>query len=82
MYIFAIFLFALIFSFHNIARCKSLPTDFPIANVQCQYDSPSDTEADKPGLVVRPPDDHTYDTRDEPPAFIIRHVNNVSVVCV
>ncbi|KAJ8706409.1 hypothetical protein PYW08_011035 [Mythimna loreyi] len=50
--------------------------DFPIANVQCQYDSPSDTETDRHGQVARPPDDHTYDTRDEPPAFIIRHVNN------
>ncbi|XP_050557888.1 protein tramtrack, beta isoform isoform X3 [Spodoptera frugiperda] len=53
------------------------PSDFPIANVQCQYDSPSDTETDRPA-VVRPTDDHTYDTRDEPPAFIIRHVNNTA----
>ncbi|KAJ8707891.1 hypothetical protein PYW07_011568 [Mythimna separata] len=52
------------------------PSDFPIANVQCQYDSPSDTEPDRHGSVARPPDDHTYDTRDEPPAFIIRHVNH------
>ncbi|XP_049883804.1 uncharacterized protein LOC126379175 isoform X3 [Pectinophora gossypiella] len=53
--------------------------DFAIANVQCQYDSPSDTEsdgrADRAAVHVgRPPDDHTYDTRDEPPAFIIHHV--------
>ncbi|CAH1642183.1 unnamed protein product [Spodoptera littoralis] len=51
------------------------PSDFPIANVQCQYDSPSDTETER-AAVARPTDDHTYDTRDEPPAFIIRHVNN------
>ncbi|XP_075988889.1 uncharacterized protein LOC142984897 isoform X2 [Anticarsia gemmatalis] len=63
------------------------PSDFPIANVQCQYDSPSDTELDGrgvvsgvvssvvSGVVARPVDDHTYDTRDEPPAFIIQHVN-------
>nr|XP_049707282.1 longitudinals lacking protein, isoforms H/M/V isoform X2 [Helicoverpa armigera] len=67
-------------------------SEFPIANVQCQYDSPSDTEPERGGAVgvggelppqapgeggvARPPADHTYDTRDEPPAFIIRHVNN------
>uniref|UniRef100_A0A2A4K6Z2 HTH psq-type domain-containing protein n=1 Tax=Heliothis virescens TaxID=7102 RepID=A0A2A4K6Z2_HELVI len=59
--------------------------EFPIANVQCQYDSPSDTEPERAGGgdppageggPARPPADHTYDTRDEPPAFIIRHVNN------
>ncbi|XP_063372303.1 protein bric-a-brac 2-like isoform X2 [Cydia amplana] len=38
------------------------PSDFPIANVQCQYDSPDE----RPEQT-----DHTYDTRDEPPAFII-----------
>uniref|UniRef100_A0A2H1VDS4 SFRICE_011172 n=1 Tax=Spodoptera frugiperda TaxID=7108 RepID=A0A2H1VDS4_SPOFR len=67
---------------HVVQTCQDplrvLYVDFPIANVQCQYDSPSDTETDRPA-VVRPTDDHTYDTRDEPPAFIIRHVNNVRV---
>ncbi|RVE52236.1 hypothetical protein evm_003155 [Chilo suppressalis] len=48
-------------------------SEFAIANVQCQYDS-SDTEtADVEHVSVRR-DDHTYDTRDEPPAFIIQHV--------
>ncbi|CAB3233507.1 unnamed protein product [Arctia plantaginis] len=59
--------------------------DFPIANVQCQYDSPSDTEQEcrqsvtsgvvTSAVVAHPVDDHNYDTRDEPPAFIIQHVN-------
>ncbi|XP_073965266.1 uncharacterized protein [Choristoneura fumiferana] len=38
-------------------------------NVQCQYDSPED----------RPDHDHTYDTRDEPPAFIIHQVTSPQV---
>ncbi|CAD0252813.1 unnamed protein product [Spodoptera exigua] len=58
------------------SRSEKFEDDFPIANVQCQYDSPSDTEPERGGAVARPTDDHTYDTRDEPPAFIIRHVNN------
>lgn len=67
------------------------PSDLPIANVQCQYDSPSDTEAEchsvvsglvtnvMSGALVTRPTDHTYDTRDEPPAFIIQHVNALQV---
>ncbi|KAF9407655.1 hypothetical protein HW555_012388 [Spodoptera exigua] len=55
------------------SRSEKFEDDFPIANVQCQYDSPSDTEPERGAAVARPTDDHTYDTRDEPPAFIIRH---------
>ncbi|XP_014355316.2 protein tramtrack, beta isoform isoform X3 [Papilio machaon] len=51
-------------------------SEFAIANVQCQYDSPSDNEPETEP-TPRPPDDHTYDLRDEPPAFIIQQVNNV-----
>ncbi|XP_052748757.1 protein tramtrack, beta isoform-like isoform X3 [Galleria mellonella] len=53
--------------------------DYAIANVQCQYDSPSDTEpeSDRTLVTCGPPDDHTYDTRDEPPAFIIQQINTV-----
>ncbi|CAG4948528.1 unnamed protein product [Parnassius apollo] len=50
---------------------------FAIANVQCQYDSPSDNEPETERPAARPPDDHTYDLRDEPPAFIIHQVNHV-----
>ncbi|XP_028160209.1 protein bric-a-brac 2-like isoform X8 [Ostrinia furnacalis] len=56
----------------------SEPSEFAIANVQCQYDSPSDTESVASVAGVRTADDHTYDTRDEPPAFIIHQTNNVS----
>ncbi|XP_068621848.1 protein bric-a-brac 2-like isoform X3 [Battus philenor] len=55
-------------------------SEFAIANVQCQYDSPSDTEADGERPAARPPDDHTYDLRDEPPAFIIQQVNNTTQI--
>ncbi|KAM3956060.1 uncharacterized protein ACR2FA_010009 [Aphomia sociella] len=53
--------------------------DYAIANVQCHYDSPSDTETepDRPVVACAPTDDHTYDTRDEPPAFIIQQINAV-----
>ncbi|CAK1592819.1 unnamed protein product [Parnassius mnemosyne] len=51
-------------------------SEFAIANVQCQYDSPSDNELDTERPAARPPDDHTYDLRDEPPAFIIHQVNH------
>ncbi|XP_013143419.1 PREDICTED: uncharacterized protein LOC106107209 isoform X3 [Papilio polytes] len=51
-------------------------SEFAIANVQCQYDSPSDNEPETES-APRPIDDHTYDLRDEPPAFIIQQVNNV-----
>ncbi|KAL0858949.1 hypothetical protein ABMA27_011367 [Loxostege sticticalis] len=50
---------------------SSEPSEFAIANVQCQYDSPSDTDSVASAACVRPAGDHTYDTRDEPPAFII-----------
>ncbi|XP_053621810.1 protein bric-a-brac 2-like isoform X3 [Plodia interpunctella] len=53
--------------------------DYAIANVQCQYDSPSDTEDDGPA-VRSGQDDHNYDLRDEPPAFIIQHVTSTSQV--
>ncbi|KPJ17402.1 hypothetical protein RR48_08588 [Papilio machaon] len=57
-------------------RIYHVPAEFAIANVQCQYDSPSDNEPETEP-TPRPPDDHTYDLRDEPPAFIIQQVNNV-----
>ncbi|XP_060808906.1 protein bric-a-brac 2 isoform X2 [Amyelois transitella] len=51
--------------------------ELALANVQCQYDSPSDAEEERPPASdqsCRPAGDHTYDLRDEPPAFIIHHV--------
>ncbi|CAH2101642.1 unnamed protein product [Euphydryas editha] len=45
--------------------------EFAIANVQCQYEL-SDTETEE--RATRATDDHTYDTRDEPPAFIIHQI--------
>ncbi|XP_050663531.1 protein bric-a-brac 2-like isoform X3 [Leptidea sinapis] len=47
-------------------------SEFAIANVQCQYDG-SDSEGEHRG--PRAPSDHNYDTRDEPPAFIIQQVS-------
>ncbi|KAJ0183026.1 hypothetical protein K1T71_001002 [Dendrolimus kikuchii] len=49
--------------------------DFAIANVQCQYDSASDAEADERVNTSLPTTDHNYDMRDEPPAFVITHYN-------
>ncbi|XP_046975771.1 protein bric-a-brac 2 isoform X3 [Vanessa cardui] len=46
-------------------------SEFAIANVQCQYEC-SDTEPDE--RTTRATGDHTYDTRDEPPAFIIHQI--------
>ncbi|CAH2056045.1 unnamed protein product, partial [Iphiclides podalirius] len=57
-------------------RSNTIPADFAIANVQCQYDSASDNDTETERPAARPPDDHTYDLRDEPPAFIIHQVNN------
>ncbi|CAH0712770.1 unnamed protein product, partial [Brenthis ino] len=50
---------------------KVLEDEFAIANVQCQYEC-SDTEVDE--RASRVTGDHNYDTRDEPPAFIIHQV--------
>ncbi|XP_064076057.1 protein bric-a-brac 1 isoform X2 [Vanessa tameamea] len=46
-------------------------SEFAIANVQCQYEC-SDTEPED--RTTRATGDHTYDTRDEPPAFIIHQI--------
>lgn len=54
--------------------------EYPIANVQCQYDSPSDTEADE--RAVDGGGDHTYgrlESTDEPPAFLIQQVKAVTL---
>ncbi|XP_052739071.1 protein bric-a-brac 2 isoform X3 [Bicyclus anynana] len=48
-------------------------SEFAIANVQCQYEC-SDTEPDERARAAAAPGDHTYDTRDEPPAFIIHQL--------
>ncbi|CAH2231596.1 jg17008 [Pararge aegeria aegeria] len=55
--------------------------EFAIANVQCQYEC-SDTEPEewpsrttsRAAVGGEPAGDHTYDTRDEPPAFIIHQL--------
>lgn len=57
-------------------------SEYAIANVQCQYEC-SDTETEeRPGRLAAGaaalPGDHTYDTRDEPPAFIIHQLPAVS----
>ncbi|XP_062531309.1 protein bric-a-brac 2 isoform X3 [Bombyx mori] len=57
------------------------PSEFAIANVQCQYDSPSDSEAESTRRVTVT-DDHTYGTKDEPPAFIIQHVKTNTVPAI
>ncbi|XP_069356970.1 protein tramtrack, beta isoform-like isoform X4 [Maniola hyperantus] len=58
-------------------------SEFAIANVQCQYEG-SDTEAEErpsrgagagAGAAAG---DHNYDTRDEPPAFIIHQIPTAS----
>ncbi|XP_045508653.1 uncharacterized protein LOC123704344 isoform X2 [Colias croceus] len=46
-------------------------SEYAIANVQCQYDG-SDSESDTRSARIT---DHNYDTRDEPPAFIIQQVS-------
>ncbi|XP_045771172.1 protein bric-a-brac 2-like isoform X5 [Maniola jurtina] len=56
-------------------------SEFAIANVQCQYEC-SDTEAEErpsrgPGASAAA-GDHNYDTRDEPPAFIIHQLPTAS----
>ncbi|XP_041971215.1 protein bric-a-brac 2-like isoform X2 [Aricia agestis] len=54
-------------------------SEFAIANVQCQYEG-SDSEADARAaagagaLAGALAGDHTYDLRDEPPAFIIHQL--------
>ncbi|XP_030029806.1 protein bric-a-brac 2 isoform X3 [Manduca sexta] len=68
------------------------PSDFAIANVQCHYDSLSDSEGRREAREARVSreapdgregrvsvtDDHTYGARDEPPAFIIQHVSSTA----
>ncbi|XP_061381506.1 protein bric-a-brac 2-like isoform X3 [Danaus plexippus] len=44
-------------------------SEYAIANVQCQYEVTEDDTT-----ATRPPHDHNYDTRDEPPAFIIHQI--------
>ncbi|GBP91874.1 hypothetical protein EVAR_59460_1 [Eumeta japonica] len=55
---------------------------FAIANVQCQYDSSSDTEMEpEDGAVRTSTTDHTYDA--EPPAVVIKqvHLPTASMFC-
>ncbi|XP_022122465.1 protein bric-a-brac 2 isoform X2 [Pieris rapae] len=49
-------------------------SEFAIANVQCQYDG-SDSEKSEGSIrTTGVTGEHNYDTRDEPPAFIIQQV--------
>ncbi|CAH4034108.1 unnamed protein product [Pieris brassicae] len=55
-------------------RSERFEDEFAIANVQCQYDG-SDSEKSEGSIrTTGVTGEHNYDTRDEPPAFIIQQV--------
>ncbi|CAK1546553.1 unnamed protein product [Leptosia nina] len=49
--------------------------EFAIANVQCQYDGSDSEKSESSVRTSGVSADHNYDTRDEPPAFIIQQVS-------